>query len=436
MSASAPDWLLDSLNVVGCDASSWGCYIIGVLESSRDLSEGERQGLVFDVLGSVVEDPDDASLQTAAREIIASYDKSLHDLPLPSEHLGAKSVAEGLCTLTEQNSQSELYGIHEPDSRCNDPPEIALVTEASATVSPFLGMAGGQCPEFVPRSVATFALEEPYQSEGLFCQELSDEEVAYEDQQAEPEEELPQECWVLWVGSLEPRVEEDDLLDAFSRFGPIWSVTIKQQQQDGVYSSLGFVNFADQCSAEAAFHAMQGADLMGARVRLREPRLIRTPPGCGPWPINRPPPGASAPQAPSHAVNTRGHGGMETSDDAGWPSMAKGGGGGSEAEHVKGVGWGAAPHVGGWGAAPHVGGGGGMGRSAGGVSWARLAAVPAAAPSAAALAAAAADRALAARRRVLGDPVPMGDHFVADLVHPSRVFQACQVREFGCRCGF
>ena len=49
----------------------------------------------------------------------------------------------------------------------------------------------------------------------------------------EEPEEFMQECWVLWVGSLPPRLSEEELLEAFSVYGPIASVSVKSQQQSG-----------------------------------------------------------------------------------------------------------------------------------------------------------------------------------------------------------
>ena len=88
---------------------------------------------------------------------------------------------------------------------------------------------------------------------------------------AEPEESM-RECWVLWVGSLPPRCSELQLLEAFAPYGPIASVHVKSQQQSGLYSSLGFVNFLDDSAARAAFEDMWEAVIDGYTIKLREPQ--------------------------------------------------------------------------------------------------------------------------------------------------------------------
>ena len=105
----------------------------------------------------------------------------------------------------------------------------------------------------------------------------------YDGGQEEPEEVM-HECWVLWVGSLPPRCTEEELLEAFSVYGPIASVTVKSQQQSGLVSSLGFVNFMDEHGAFMAYDHMCEGEVGGHAIKLREPQAKSLL--CQEWPIN------------------------------------------------------------------------------------------------------------------------------------------------------
>ena len=100
----------------------------------------------------------------------------------------------------------------------------------------------------------------------------------------EEPEEVMQECWVLWVGSLPPRISEEELLESFFVYGPIASVSVKSQQQHGVYSSLGFVNFMDEPAALTAYDSMYDGEIGGQQIKLREPqpKQLLAPR----WPLN------------------------------------------------------------------------------------------------------------------------------------------------------
>ena len=78
-------------------------------------------------------------------------------------------------------------------------------------------------------------------------------EVWWAGEAVEEPDEVMRLCSVLWVGSLPPRCTEEEVLAAFRDFGPIASIVVKNQQKNGLYSSLAFVNFMDEAGALTAY---------------------------------------------------------------------------------------------------------------------------------------------------------------------------------------
>lgn len=72
----------------------------------------------------------------------------------------------------------------------------------------------------------------------------------------------------VFVGNIGWKVSEQDLGDAFSRYGPVNSVKIIQDRETGRSKGFGFVEFSDPNCLQAAIQAMDGADMGGRPLRV------------------------------------------------------------------------------------------------------------------------------------------------------------------------
>ena len=67
----------------------------------------------------------------------------------------------------------------------------------------------------------------------------------------------------LYVGNLSFDMSDEDLQGAFSEFGEIISAVIVKDRISGRSRGFGFVEFAEEESAQKAKDGMNGKDLMG-----------------------------------------------------------------------------------------------------------------------------------------------------------------------------
>ncbi|XP_048366160.1 tetratricopeptide repeat protein 31 [Sphaerodactylus townsendi] len=81
------------------------------------------------------------------------------------------------------------------------------------------------------------------------------------------------EWFAVWVGNLTPKITQDVLLRYFQPFGPIDSIRCLPQK------FCAFVNYTSREAAEAAFVALQGADVAGRKLQLQLKHPVHaTPP--------------------------------------------------------------------------------------------------------------------------------------------------------------
>ena len=74
----------------------------------------------------------------------------------------------------------------------------------------------------------------------------------------------------LFVGNLSWNTAEEDLRDAFSRFGQIDECRIITDRDTGRSRGFGFLTFADPDSAQAAMNEMNGTELDGRSLNVNE----------------------------------------------------------------------------------------------------------------------------------------------------------------------
>ena len=86
----------------------------------------------------------------------------------------------------------------------------------------------------------------------------------------------------LYIGNLSFDVADEELEAAFSEFGEIVSATVVRDRISGRSRGFGFVEFADEESADKAKADLNGKEIKGRAIRIddaREQRREQRPSG-------------------------------------------------------------------------------------------------------------------------------------------------------------
>jgi RNA recognition motif-containing protein len=92
----------------------------------------------------------------------------------------------------------------------------------------------------------------------------------------------------IYVGNLSYQVNNDDLRQAFERFGEVSLANVVMDKITGRSKGFGFVEMTDKAAAEEAIKQLDGAELKGRTVRVNEARP-RMDQGGGGFQGRRPP---------------------------------------------------------------------------------------------------------------------------------------------------
>jgi len=76
----------------------------------------------------------------------------------------------------------------------------------------------------------------------------------------------------IYVGNMSYEVNEEDLRQAFGRFGQVTSVNIITDRYNGMSKGFGFVEMPSQEEAQAAIEGMNGKALKGRELSVNEAR--------------------------------------------------------------------------------------------------------------------------------------------------------------------
>jgi len=79
----------------------------------------------------------------------------------------------------------------------------------------------------------------------------------------------------IYVGNLAYSTTEDEIRAAFSKFGEVTSAKIVLDRDSGRPKGFGFVEMADQASAEKAISSLNGTDMGGRNIRVNLARPKR-----------------------------------------------------------------------------------------------------------------------------------------------------------------
>jgi splicing factor 3B subunit 4 len=72
----------------------------------------------------------------------------------------------------------------------------------------------------------------------------------------------------LFIGNLDPEVDEKMLYETFGNFGMIISTKITREIEDGASKGHGFVSFDNFSSADLAIAQMNGQYFSGRQIRV------------------------------------------------------------------------------------------------------------------------------------------------------------------------
>ena len=76
----------------------------------------------------------------------------------------------------------------------------------------------------------------------------------------------------LYVGNLSYRTEQESLHSLFAQYGEVISAQIVTDRDTGRSRGFGFVEFAEQESAEKATRELNGTELDGRNLKVNEAR--------------------------------------------------------------------------------------------------------------------------------------------------------------------
>ena len=87
----------------------------------------------------------------------------------------------------------------------------------------------------------------------------------------------------IYVGNLSFDASEDDVREAFAAFGSVDSVKIIMDRETGRPRGFAFITMSDSSEANAAIESLDGSELLGRELRVREatPRPERPRGGGG-----------------------------------------------------------------------------------------------------------------------------------------------------------
>ncbi len=77
----------------------------------------------------------------------------------------------------------------------------------------------------------------------------------------------------MYIGNLNYRVREGDLEEVFANYGNVASIKIVKDHDTGKSKGFGFVEMENPMSEYRVIHALNGAELMGRQMIVREARM-------------------------------------------------------------------------------------------------------------------------------------------------------------------
>ena len=76
----------------------------------------------------------------------------------------------------------------------------------------------------------------------------------------------------IYVGNFPYSITEDDLRDAFSKFGEVTEVILITDRHSGQSKGFGFVEMPDRSAAETAIKELNDSDFQGRKIKVNQAR--------------------------------------------------------------------------------------------------------------------------------------------------------------------
>jgi len=76
----------------------------------------------------------------------------------------------------------------------------------------------------------------------------------------------------IYVGNLSPDVSDENLREAFESFGQVTSARIIKDKYTGQSRGFGFVEMPAQSQAQTAIKSLNGRELLGKQMSVKEAR--------------------------------------------------------------------------------------------------------------------------------------------------------------------
>lgn len=79
----------------------------------------------------------------------------------------------------------------------------------------------------------------------------------------------------MYVGNLDFQTTDEDLLKAFRAYGAVLNANVMTNAQTGHARGFGFVEMKDEVQAQAALAGLEGSELRGRPLTVRQEKSIR-----------------------------------------------------------------------------------------------------------------------------------------------------------------
>ncbi len=78
----------------------------------------------------------------------------------------------------------------------------------------------------------------------------------------------------MYVGNLDYQTTDEDLLNAFSAFGSVLTANVVRNAETGHAKGFGFVEMKEQAEANAALAGLEGSEIRGRSLTVRQEKPI------------------------------------------------------------------------------------------------------------------------------------------------------------------
>ena len=76
------------------------------------------------------------------------------------------------------------------------------------------------------------------------------------------------EGWIVIATGIHEEAAEDDVVDKFSEYGPVKSVSMNLDRRTGYAKGYALLEYAERSQAEAAIKGLTGAKMLGRPLRV------------------------------------------------------------------------------------------------------------------------------------------------------------------------